>query len=84
MNSHIDKVRAYPDNGESIGAYAELSRTEVVASIKNGTTFPILKNAAGNWRKGQPVDIIKASGTEYIKTVDNGKSADNLERLPES
>jgi hypothetical protein len=34
-------------------------------------------------QKGQPVYIITVKGTEYIKTVDNGSAADNLENLPE-
>lgn len=82
--THIDRVRVYPDNGESLGALAEQSRTEVVAAIKQGRTFvTVFKNENGNWSKGQPVFIVRINGTEYLKTVDNGKPQDNLDNLPE-
>ncbi|WP_198408835.1 DUF3892 domain-containing protein [Rubrivivax gelatinosus] len=83
-HTHIDRVRAHPDNGDTIGAHSEYARATVISSIKNGTSFvTILRGTDGNWKKGQPVFIIKVKGVEYIKTVDNGKEADNLENLPE-
>lgn len=83
-HTHIDRVQAYPDNGESLGSLVEFSRATVVSQIKAGTTFvTIFRGTDGNFRKGQPVYIIKINGTEYIKTVDNGKEQDNLENLPE-
>lgn len=83
-HTHIDKVRAHPDNGDTIGAYSEYTRADVVAAIKKGTTFvTIFKGTDGKWKKGQPVYIIKVKGVEYIKTVDNGKAVDNLDNLPE-
>ena len=84
VHTHIDKVRTHQDNGDSIGTASESARATVVAAIKNGTTFvTILVGADGKWRQGQPVRVIKVNGVEYIKTVDNGKAADNLENLPE-
>jgi hypothetical protein len=83
-HTHIDRVRAYPDNGEQFGTTVEFARTEVVAKLKDGVTFiTIFKTDDAKWRKGQPVYIIKINGTEYIKTVDNGKAVDNLDNLPE-
>jgi len=83
-HTHIDRVRAHPDNGDSIGAPSEYLRADIIAAIRKGTSFvTILKGADGKWMKGQPVYIIKVNGVEYIKTVDNGKAADNLENLPE-
>jgi len=83
-HTHIDKVRVHPDNGDTIGASFEQARTDIVAAIKKGTTFvTIFKGSDGNWKKGQPVYIIKINGIEYIKTVDNGKAVDNLDNLPE-
>jgi hypothetical protein len=83
-HTHIDKVRAYPDNGDNLGSLIEQSRANVVAAIKKGTTFiTIFKNEEGKWKKGQPVFTINIHGTEYIKTVDNGKAIDNLDNLPE-
>ena len=83
-HTHIDKVRVHPDNGETIGASVEHARTDIVNAIKKGSTFvTILKGDDGKWKKGQPVYIIKINGIGYIKTVDNGKAADNLDNLPE-
>lgn len=83
-HTHIDKVGAHLDNGDTIGAYSEVARVDVVAAIRQGTTFvTIFKSTDGKWQKGQPVYIIKVKGVDYIKTVDNGKEADNLENLPE-
>ena len=83
-HTHIDKVLARPDNGDTIGMSIDKLRQEVVLDIKAGLTYvTITKGADGNWHRGQPVHIIKVNGTEYIKTADNGKEADNLENLPE-
>ena len=82
--THIDKVRAHADQGESIAAYSEYTRVDVIAAIKGGTTYvTIFKDENGSWKQGQRVHIIKVGGIEYIKTVDNGKAVDNLENLPE-
>lgn len=82
-HTHIDLVRAQPDDGEKFGEIGEYSRANIVAAIKRGVTFITIFMRDGKWQKGQPVYIIKVNGTEYIKTVDNGKAADNLENLPE-
>ncbi|MGE4158829.1 MAG: DUF3892 domain-containing protein [Planctomycetota bacterium] len=82
--THIDKVQAYEDGDKGLGALVEFSREQVVAAIKNKTTFvTMFKNKDGKWSKGQPVFIIKINKVEYIKTVDNGSERDNLENLPE-
>lgn len=83
-HTHIDRLRVHPDNGDTIGSYSEYARADIVAAIKKGTTFvTIFKGSDGNWKQGQPVFIIKVGGTEYLKTVDNGKAVDNLDNLPE-
>jgi hypothetical protein len=83
-HTHIDRVRAHADNGDTVGAAAEYARADIVAAIKKGTSYiTIFKASNGNWNKGQPVYIIKVNGIEYIKTVDNGKAVDNLDNLPE-
>jgi hypothetical protein len=83
-HTHIDKVRVHPDDGDAIGSAKEQLRTDVIAAIKNDTTYvTIFKNSQSKWTKGQPVYVIKVHGEEYIKTVDNGKPEDNLENLPE-
>ena len=82
-HTHIDLVRARPDDGEKIGEAAEYARADIVAAIKRGVTFTTILMRDGKWQQGQSVYIITVNRIEYIKTVDNGKAADNLENLPE-
>lgn len=83
-HTHIDRVRAHPDSGDTIGAAVEYDRTTIVAAIKKGTTFvTIFKSNDSKWKQGQAIYIIKVNGVEYLKTVDNGKAVDNLDNLPE-
>jgi hypothetical protein len=52
--------------------------------LKEGVTFvTIFQRVDGKWNKGQPVYIVRIHGTEFIKTVDNGRPVDNLDNLPE-
>jgi hypothetical protein len=85
QHTHIDLVRAYPDEGDKFGQMGEYARSDIVDAIKRGITFvTIFKNSqTEKYEKGQSVYIIKVNGTEYLKTVDNGKAADNLDNLPE-
>lgn len=82
-HTHIDRVRAHPHNGDTIGVGAEYERAAIVKAIKEGVSFVTIFWNGGLWHRGQPVYIIKVNGVEYIKTVDNGKEQDNLENLPE-
>jgi len=85
-HTHIDRVRMHPDNGDTIGSPVEQNRGDVIAAIKKGITFVTIfkdESKEGQWKKGQPVYIIKVNNVEYIKTVDNGKAVDNLDNLPE-
>jgi hypothetical protein len=81
---HIDKVRVHADNGDTIGTGVEGARSDVISALKRGSTFvTILKSSDDKWKKGASVHIFTVRGTEYIKTVDNGKEEDNLGSLPE-
>jgi hypothetical protein len=83
-HTHIDSVKVRPDNGETIGPASEHCRADIVAAIKRGVTFTtIFQGTDEKWNKGQPVYIVRIHGTEFIKTVDNGRPVDNLDNLPE-
>jgi hypothetical protein len=83
-HTHIDRLRLYPVNGDSLGVAQENTRAEIVAAIKKGTTFvTIYMNSEGTWNKGQSIYIVNINGTKYLKTVDNGKTVDNVDALPE-
>ncbi|RYE37827.1 MAG: DUF3892 domain-containing protein [Sphingobacteriales bacterium] len=83
-HTHINQVKAHEDKDDSVGEAKVYSRQAIVDAINNGTTFvTICKNSDGKYNKGQKVYVIKVKGVGYLKTVDNGKEADNLENLPE-
>jgi hypothetical protein len=83
-HTHIDQVMAHLDSGDTVGEGKIYNRSKVVELINDGKTFcTIVKNSEGRWDKGQKVFIINVNGVSYIKTVDNGTEADNLENLPE-
>jgi hypothetical protein len=83
-HTHIDRVRIYPDDGEKLGTSSEASRPDVISAIRDGKTFvTIFKNTKGTWDKGQSVFIVKIAGDEYIKTVRDNTTVDNLDNLPE-
>lgn len=83
-HTHIQKVWAYNDNWDKLWEYIEYSRNEIISMIKNRKTFvTTIKGSDGKWKKWQPVFIVVINNTEYIKTVSNNKTEDNLEDLPE-
>lgn len=83
-HTHINRLKVFVDDGDSVGKSSEHSRQDVVTAIKGGTTYvTIYKNGSGNWDKGKPVYVIPVNGSEYLKTVSDNKLVDNLDNLPE-
>jgi hypothetical protein len=82
--THIVKVKAHKDSGDTISASTEWTRSEVVSAVERGSSFvTILQARDDKWRKGQDVHIINISGVKYIRTDQNHKASDNLGELPE-
>jgi hypothetical protein len=83
-HTHIDKVRRLPDNGDSLGSSSEVSRQTVISELKDGTTYvTIFKDENQKWKKGRAVFIVSMNGVDYIKTVADNTTKDNLDELPE-
>ncbi len=83
-HTHIDRVRAHKDNGESLEAPQEYTRQTVVTAINDGLTFvTAFKASDGQWKKGEEVFIVHIHGTAYIKTKRDNTTRDNLDNLPE-
>ncbi len=83
-DTHIVTVYRYKDDGESLSDGRSRTRAEIVKAIKKGVTYvTVTKTTDGKWSKGQPVNIVKINGVEYIKTTSNSKAADNLDNLPD-
>jgi Protein of unknown function (DUF3892) len=83
-HTHIDKVRAHEDNGETLGSAREQARLDVVKAINNGTTFvTAFRSNDAKWQKGEDVFVIGINGADYIKTKRDNTAKDNLDNLPE-
>ncbi|MDX6288027.1 MAG: hypothetical protein QOG53_3512 [Frankiales bacterium] len=82
--THIDKVRAHPDKGESVGSGTETSRTRIVSLLEAGTTFATIvwNSATKSWNYGAEVAIIAVAGEKYIRTDPDNTKSDNLGQLP--
>ena len=83
-HTHIDSVRIHPDNVDNFWPPTQHSRKDIVDAIKKPITFvTITKDAEGKWQKWQSVFIISIGWVEYIKTVSDNTTNDNLDNLPE-
>jgi hypothetical protein len=83
-HTHIDKVKARKDSGETLESAQEYARQIVVKAIDNGTTFATaFKTNDGKWKKGEEVFVIEINGANYIKTKRDNTPKDNLDNLPE-
>jgi hypothetical protein len=82
-DKHIEKVKVHPDNGDTIGAASEESRSTVVDRIEAGNSFvTIVKNKEKKWNKGEDVRIITVNSKKFIRTDANKTESDNLGELP--
>lgn len=82
-HTHIEAVRCYDDNGESVGALTQLTRREVITKIRAGYTFCTIFKNGTKWNKGAMVEVVNIDGEDFIKTVADRTKKDNLENLPE-
>ncbi|MGY8564483.1 DUF3892 domain-containing protein [Paracidovorax citrulli] len=84
--SHIAKLRVHradKTNGTiKEGSYSDLTRPQVVESVEKKMTFTtIVRKADGGWRLGAALEIMSVK-TDYLKTVRDESTPDNLEYLP--
>ncbi len=84
-HTHIDKVRACKDSGDSLEATKEYERQAIVKAInESGISFiTAFKSNDGKWKKGEDVFVINIDGINYIKTKKDHTKKDNLDNLPE-
>jgi hypothetical protein len=67
--THIVKVLAHVDNGDTVGAGVEMTRQKVVTLLDGGTTFKtIYKGSDGKWKEGAEVRVVTIEGEKYIRT----------------
>lgn len=83
-HTHIVKARVHSDNWDQIGSEIDYTRQEIISMIKKWITFvTIIKGNDGKWNEWQSVFIVTINNIEYIKTVSNTETVDNLEDLLE-
>jgi hypothetical protein len=83
QDTHIVKVLAHPDNGDTVGTGSEVTRQRVVSLLDGGSTFAtIYVGDAGKWLRGADVRVVTIEGVKYIRTDADATKEDNLGQLP--
>jgi hypothetical protein len=84
-HTHILSVEVHSDFGCVVCENIILTRVELIANIKKGTTYAtVFKTAIGKWRKGQEVRLININGEEFLRTDSkNVVASDNFDDVPE-
>ena len=86
QNTHIDKVKVFPNPDEQVDPVVEVkfSRSEVIDRLRQGTTFiTVYKDSEGRYRRGETVRTVLINKIEFIKTLDDKTIKDNLGELPD-
>src|SRR5271166_857970 len=76
--THIDRVLAHADNGDSVGPGTDTTRQTVIAGLDAGTTYCTITRNKEKWHRGAPVKAVTIDGVRYIKTVADQIKSDNL------
>ena len=82
-HAHIIKVIQHQDSVTSVGSGVEVLRTLVIQNIKLGLKYATIYSNGSQWKLGQRIILDTIKGIEYIKTVPDNITADNLGELPE-
>ena len=82
-HTHIIQVKQHEDSDAQVGSAQIASRQTVVSNIKAGYTYATIYSDGGKWKFGQRVIIDPVNGIEYIKTLADRTTKDNLGELPE-
>ncbi|OWQ77966.1 DUF3892 domain-containing protein [Stenotrophomonas maltophilia] len=85
-SSHIAKLRVHVVDKISgrfrSDSYNDMTRPEVIELIAGKKTFvTIVKKTDGSWSRGADLEITSVK-TDYLKTVRDQSTKDNLENLP--
>ena len=82
-HTHIVQVKQHQDSDTQVGSAQIVPRQTVVSNIKAGLTYATIYSNGGKWNIGQRVIIDPVNGIEYIKTLADRTTKDNLGELPE-
>lgn len=82
-HTRIMIVKRRMDLGEKLSEPDIKTRTEVVDSIKSGSSYVTAYYRNNQWQKGDNVIAYEIDGEYFIRTDGNRKKEDNLGELPE-
>jgi hypothetical protein len=81
--NHIEKVGVREHSNGGVGSVTIQTRSWVLGRMDARYSFcTIVKDSAGEWRKGALVNIVTVNGKRYLRTDANRTEKDNLGELP--
>ena len=81
--THIDQVQIHQNINGGVGNVEYWLRERVVSALKNNyVVITLPRNSEGGLTIGAQVIIDRINGIEYIKTVRDNTTHDNLGNLP--
>jgi Protein of unknown function (DUF3892) len=81
--THIEEFKVRQDLGDSFGVPKIWGRDDVLDTLRNNESFcTIMEGTDNKWYKGAKVEIITINDIDYIKTVKDSITKDNLGDLP--
>lgn len=78
----IIQVRQHPDS-EEIRDGELIDRQTLATNMKKGTTYCTIFISSSTWKRGDPINLIKAEGDYSIRTDSNKVKYDNLKFVTE-
>jgi len=81
-DTHIDQVRVHKNNNGKVDNSEIWPRRDVITALKMNYELITLIENQGQWVQGSKVIIHHIDGTDYIKTVKDSTTRDNLDHLP--
>lgn len=81
--THIDQVKIHPNNDWHMGDAQFWLRTSVVNQLKRNVFIKTVYMEDDSWKEGAKVIIDPVGYEEYIKTVSDNTTRDNLGKLDE-
>jgi hypothetical protein len=79
----ISTVQIHKWDGKEYASGIAMAVADVVALIKQKATVRTVISKNNLWYNGQEVHVFPLNGRDHIRTVENGKTTDNLDNLPQ-
>ena len=82
-NRRIIQVRQHKDTGADIGEGEIIDRDALSTNLKKGLSYSTIFNSNSNWKKGDPINLIRVGSDYSIRTDSNKVEYDNLKFVSE-